>query len=187
MATRVRELMKEFEKPSRSGKYLAHQSRFQAARHPHCRLHRAHQSSPANRELGGVPLKLRFTRTSTVELGIPRLGSLFCYAYIPAGRDLGQIGGAASDQPSSPNGSDALSCGGAAVDERDERAIGEDRESGQHRPTREEVQEASSAGNNLRVLPDDVAGKDGEVRSPFWTKARPLFGREFTPFRIQGA
>ncbi|KAG3085476.1 hypothetical protein PC121_g5163 [Phytophthora cactorum] len=54
---------------------------------------------------------------------------------------------------------------------------GEDRESGQHRPTREEVQEASSAGksdfqamkmsyllNNLRVLPDDVAGKDGEVR-----------------------
>lgn len=53
----------------------------------------------------------------------------------------------------------------------------EDCETGQHQPTREEVQEASSTGksnfqamkmsyllNNLRVLPDDVAAKDGEVR-----------------------
>ncbi|KAG7391808.1 hypothetical protein PHYPSEUDO_003428 [Phytophthora pseudosyringae] len=54
----------------------------------------------------------------------------------------------------------------------------EDRASGQQQqPTREEVQEASSAGksnfqhmkssyllNNLRVLADDVGGKDGDVR-----------------------
>ncbi|KAE8984469.1 hypothetical protein PF005_g22159 [Phytophthora fragariae] len=53
----------------------------------------------------------------------------------------------------------------------------EDRESSQRQPTREEVQEASSADkssfqqlkmnyilNNLRVLGDDIVGKDGEVR-----------------------
>ncbi|ETL90645.1 hypothetical protein L917_10714 [Phytophthora nicotianae] len=56
-------------------------------------------------------------------------------------------------------------------------ASGEDSETRQGQPTREEVQEASSAGknnfqamkmsyllNNLRILPDDVAAKDGEVR-----------------------
>ncbi|GMF09840.1 unnamed protein product [Phytophthora lilii] len=48
----------------------------------------------------------------------------------------------------------------------------EERESMQQQPTRDEVQGASSADknsfqhilNNLRVLPNDAVGKDGEVR-----------------------